>query len=320
MLQSAPPLQSSATLPNYLHSSNNNEGPSSLFSPPAHHSPNLNFNPEPPKPRFLFKMPRVVPNQKEKFESDDTMKKNSRESEVRYTGFRDRPLHERQAKFHCSLREGHTEIAFIPTGFNLIISFEPNPGYSLHQRQCDFEKEPGRVHIRSPFILNGVCVRWRGYLDLERLDGVGCIEFDEDTAKVEDAILREQVEAYNRRLREFEEHAKERQRQLAVFMGQRQQHQQALSAAAAAAAAVAASHGSSKSHSSNNSNNNNNNSSSQDSPEKSSTSSESISPSHSLNNSLSSVSELIEPRKSSFESSNFDLSSSLVSSSQSVLK
>ncbi|CAB4062020.1 Protein big brother,Protein brother,Core-binding factor subunit beta [Lepeophtheirus salmonis] len=237
-------------------------------------------------------MPRVVPNQKEKFESDDTMKKNSRESEVRYTGFRDRPLHERQAKFHCSLREG----------------------YSLHQRQCDFEKEPGRVHIRSPFILNGVCVRWRGYLDLERLDGVGCIEFDEDTAKVEDAILREQVEAYNRRLREFEEHAKERQRQLAVFMGQRQQHQQALSAAAAAAAAVAASHGSSKSHSSNNSNNNNNNSSSQDSPEKSSTSSESISPSHSLNNSLSSVSELIEPRKSSFESSNFDLSSSLVSS------
>ena len=33
---------------------------------------------------------------------------------------------------------------------------------------------------------------------MERLDGVGCLEFDEETAKVEDALLREQVEAYNR--------------------------------------------------------------------------------------------------------------------------
>ncbi len=37
---------------------------------------------EPPKPRFLFRMPRVVPNQKEKFESDDLMKRHSREGEV----------------------------------------------------------------------------------------------------------------------------------------------------------------------------------------------------------------------------------------------
>lgn len=55
-----------------------------------------------------------------------------------------------------------------------------------------------QVHIRSPSILNGVCVRWKGYLDMERLDGVGCLEFDEETAKIEDALLREQVEAYNR--------------------------------------------------------------------------------------------------------------------------
>eukprot|EP00096_Caligus_rogercresseyi_P011698 TRINITY_DN4699_c0_g1_i1.p1 TRINITY_DN4699_c0_g1~~TRINITY_DN4699_c0_g1_i1.p1 ORF type:complete len:299 (-),score=103.38 TRINITY_DN4699_c0_g1_i1:273-1169(-) len=292
MLQSAPSLAaSSAALPNYLNNNthsnnhnnnNNNDGGSSLFSG----GPPLGFTPPDvtPKPRFLFKMPRVVPNQKEKFESDDIMKKNSRESEVRYTGFRDRPLHERQAKFHCSLREGHTEISFIPTGFNLIISFDP--GYSSH-RQCDFEKEPGRVHIRSPFILNGVCVRWRGYLDLERLDGVGCIEFDEESARVEDAILREQVEAYNRRLREFEEHAKERQRQLALFMGQRHQHQQALAAAAVADKSNQIS----------------------DSPEKSSTAS-----SDSLNH--SSLSDKLETRKSSFESS-FDLSPTLVSSSQS---
>ena len=30
--------------------------------------------------------------------------------QVRYTGYRDRPLHERQTKFICALREGHTEI------------------------------------------------------------------------------------------------------------------------------------------------------------------------------------------------------------------
>jgi Core binding factor beta subunit len=37
---------------------------------------------EPPTPRFIFKMPRVVPNQKEKFESDDLFRKLSRDSEV----------------------------------------------------------------------------------------------------------------------------------------------------------------------------------------------------------------------------------------------
>ena len=30
--------------------------------------------------------------------------------QVRYTGYRDRPLHERQTKFICALREGHTEL------------------------------------------------------------------------------------------------------------------------------------------------------------------------------------------------------------------
>ncbi len=89
-----------------------------------------------------------------------------------------------------------------------------------------------QVHLCSNFMLNGVCVRWKGYIDLERLDGVGCIEFDEETAKVEDAILKEQVEAYNRRMKEFEEHRKQQQRQLAAFMGQ---HQAAMAAAAAAA-------------------------------------------------------------------------------------
>jgi hypothetical protein len=41
-----------------------------------------------------------------------------------------------------------------------------------------------QVHLRSHFIMNGVCVRWRGWIDLERLDGVGCLEYDEEKAQV----------------------------------------------------------------------------------------------------------------------------------------
>lgn len=33
-------------------------------------------------------------------------------------------------------------------------------------------------------ILNGVCVTWKGWIDLQRLDGMGCLEFDEDRAQV----------------------------------------------------------------------------------------------------------------------------------------
>lgn len=41
-----------------------------------------------------------------------------------------------------------------------------------------------QVHLRSHFIMNGVCVRWKGWLDLERLDGVGCLEYDEEAGQV----------------------------------------------------------------------------------------------------------------------------------------
>lgn len=62
-----------------------------------------------------------------------------------------------------------------------------------------------QVHIKSNFIMNGVCVRLRGWIDLERLDGVGCLEYNEERAAAEDALLREQIERYNQRLREFED-------------------------------------------------------------------------------------------------------------------
>lgn len=34
-------------------------------------------------PRIFFKMPRVVPNQKERFETEDIFKKNTKDQEVR---------------------------------------------------------------------------------------------------------------------------------------------------------------------------------------------------------------------------------------------
>ena len=54
-------------------------------------------------------------------------------------------------------------------------------------------------------IIDGVCIRWRGYIDLERLDGIGGLEYDEDRGRIEDAILRQQIEQYKLRMREFEE-------------------------------------------------------------------------------------------------------------------
>ena len=41
-----------------------------------------------------------------------------------------------------------------------------------------------QVYIDSPIILNGVCLRWKGYINLEKLDGVGGMKFDEDSAHV----------------------------------------------------------------------------------------------------------------------------------------
>ena len=43
-----------------------------------------------------------------------------------------------------------------------------------------------QVHIKSQFIMNGVCVRWKGSIDLDRLEGVGCLEYDEEMARRED--------------------------------------------------------------------------------------------------------------------------------------
>lgn len=161
-------------------------------------------------PRIYFKIPRVLPykEQKEKFETDDFFKKLARESEARYTGFRDRPLHERQAKFQQACREGQIELAILSNGFTFCLMWNvlENGYLDPHaMTRIDFSKERGRVYIDSPIILNGVCLRWKGYINLEKLDGVGGMKFDEDSSRIEDAIMQQQVESYKHAIRDWDE-------------------------------------------------------------------------------------------------------------------
>jgi hypothetical protein len=48
----------------------------------------------------------------------------------------------------------------------------------------DFEREPNRVHLTARFIMNGVCVKWVGWVDMETLNGKAKLLFDEEQAKV----------------------------------------------------------------------------------------------------------------------------------------
>jgi len=162
--------------------------------------------------RLLFKLPRVVQDQREKFENEDLFKKHQREGEVRYTLHRDRPVHERQAKFQQGCRYGHTEISFSGTGLVILLNWTsftpPHPmdqKYGISQNYCDFNREQGKVHILSSFILNGVCVRWRGWLDLERLDGTGSLELDEALMQREEANLAKHLALVQQRLKDCEE-------------------------------------------------------------------------------------------------------------------
>uniref|UniRef100_A0A674ML61 Core-binding factor subunit beta n=1 Tax=Takifugu rubripes TaxID=31033 RepID=A0A674ML61_TAKRU len=70
-------------------------------------------------------MPRVVPDQRSKFENEEFFRKLSRECEIKYTGFRDRPHEERQARFQNACRDGRSEVAFVATGTNLSLQFFP---------------------------------------------------------------------------------------------------------------------------------------------------------------------------------------------------
>ncbi|XP_062130850.1 protein brother [Drosophila sulfurigaster albostrigata] len=183
-----------------MHHHHQNLGDAALagMMPPYEQAPMF----EPPRPRFIFRMPRVVPNQKSKFESDELFRRLSRESEVRYTGYRERAIDERRMRFVTDCRKGYAELSFLASGTNLQLYFNANHNPYATEQECDFEKERNKVHLRSSFIMNGVCVRFRGWVDLERLDGVACLEYDEGRAQVEDAQLNEQIESHNQRMAE----------------------------------------------------------------------------------------------------------------------
>lgn len=154
-------------------------------------------------------MTRVVPDQKTKFETDELFRKLSRESEIRYTGYRDRTHEERIVRFQTECREGKCPIAFSSSGTNLLIYLGPQlkdkKNETPSKEFLDFDKEQGKVHMKSRFVMNGVCVIFHGVMDLQRLDGTAYLEHDSGQAKIEDKILRETIEQSRMRLQEFEE-------------------------------------------------------------------------------------------------------------------
>ncbi len=40
------------------------------------------------------------------------------------------------------------------------------------------------MYLDAPLIVNGLSVRWKGYINMEKLDGVGGFRFDDDSARV----------------------------------------------------------------------------------------------------------------------------------------
>ena len=48
-------------------------------------------------------------------------------------------------------------------------------------------------------------MRWRGSLDLERMDGVACLELDTELAAKEEQILQRQLQLVQQKVRECEE-------------------------------------------------------------------------------------------------------------------
>jgi len=150
-------------------------------------------------------MPRVVQDQRHKFETDELFRKLCEESEIKVTSYRDRPQEERVQRFVNDCKEGHTCVAFVNTGVNLMLQFYPptGPTDKVTKEYIDFEKDSARVLMKSRFIMNGVCVQLKGCVDLKRLDGVARLEFDYDQAAQEDRTLRNRIREYEERHQEY---------------------------------------------------------------------------------------------------------------------
>ena len=89
--------------------------------------------------RFILTGSPVVADQRAKVDDDELLRKLSRESEIRYTGHRDRPLDERVRCFANDCREGRLDIAYVSTGTNLSLT------RGGREDDCfDFDREPGK--------------------------------------------------------------------------------------------------------------------------------------------------------------------------------
>lgn len=64
--------------------------------------------------------------------------------------------------------------------------------------------------------MNGICVIFRGWIDLDRLDGVGSLDYDEERGSLEEAILKEEIERYKAHFQEMERRERLMERQAAA--------------------------------------------------------------------------------------------------------
>ncbi|GAU99015.1 hypothetical protein RvY_10076 [Ramazzottius varieornatus] len=140
-------------------------------------------------------MPRVVENQREKFDNDPVFRRLSRESEVRYAGVPlERPMDHRRRQFELDIDRGFLIMSALSSGIHLILTFRsprnvpevPLPSQP-HNPLPAAEIRNGKLFVQSRMILNGVAVIWNGHVDMETLDGLGRMELDTGTPEVPEA-------------------------------------------------------------------------------------------------------------------------------------
>uniref|UniRef100_A0A5S6QA38 Protein brother n=1 Tax=Trichuris muris TaxID=70415 RepID=A0A5S6QA38_TRIMR len=130
-------------------------------------------------------MPRVVADQKSKFETDELFVSVSRPTEIVYTGLLCGNEEERRRQFLRDCFDRHLNVAFLPAGLNLELDISGGDDPALAADSLNTESDPVKVFVCAHMILNGVCVRLRGWIDRITLRGTGVLEFDSIHAELE---------------------------------------------------------------------------------------------------------------------------------------
>ncbi|XP_046842808.1 core-binding factor subunit beta-like isoform X2 [Xenia sp. Carnegie-2017] len=144
-------------------------------------------------------MPRVVDDQRNKFQTDSVIRQLHEDCEVRYIDNKECNVNERCARFRTECMEGKIQLAVVPNGVHLLLSFPPSylSDGSTSSEFVDFQNDTGKVRIKCPLIFNGVCVKFVGWLDNHSLVGAGHLEFDEASAEIEHQVMTETVRKIN---------------------------------------------------------------------------------------------------------------------------